>query len=257
MRRNQAAAASGGEASQWLALMRAIAWLVLAAGLVFSLGFGHAMAEEPMAAPTKPDPAIEGQPNEASGADLYQRGFYPEALAEWKRAVEENRDAGAAFKLAEEYFDAKVVERDLATAIKFYTLGAEWGDMRAQMDLATLFDKGWGVPQDMARAAKWYEAAAKQGLASSQYNIATMYEDGIGVEPDKVRAYMYYQLAIEGGFPKFATEALEGLAAEMSPVEIKEATKMARAFVPQTREESAEEMKITAEALEGPAEAAQ
>lgn len=251
MRRNRAAAVSGREVSHWSAFMRATPWLVLAAGLAFSLALGRAMAEEPMADPSKPDPAIEGQPNEASGADLYARGFYPEALAEWKRAVEENKDAGAAFKLAEEYFDAKVVERDLATAIKYYTLGAEWGDMRAQMDLATLFDKGWGVPQDMARAAKWYEAAAKQGLASSQYNIATMYQDGVGVAPDKVKAYMYYQLSIEGGFPKFATEALEGLAAEMSSAEIKEATKMARAFVPQTREESAEEMKVTAEALTG------
>ena len=75
MRRNQAAAASGGEASQWLALMRAIAWLALAAGLVFSLGFGHALAEEPMAHLTTPDPAIEGQQNEAAGADLYTPGF--------------------------------------------------------------------------------------------------------------------------------------------------------------------------------------
>ena len=256
MNRTMAAAPSGG-ASHWLAFMRATAWLVLVTGLLLSLAIGGAMAEEPMADPTKPDPSIEGQPNEASGTDLYVRGFYPEALAEWKRAVEVNKDAGAAFKLAEEYFDAKVVERDLATAIKYYTLGAEWGDMRAQMDLATLFDKGWGVPQDVERAAKWYEAAAKQGLASSQYNIATMYEDGLGVERDKVRAYMYYQLSIEGGFPKFATEALEALAADMTSAEIKEATKLARAFEPQTREQSAEEMKVTAEALTGSEDAAE
>ena len=257
MHRDMAAAWSGGEASHRFAFARATAWLVLAAGLFFAAGLAGARAEEPMADPTKPDPAIEGQPNEASGADLYQRGFYPEALAEWRRAVDENKDAGAAFRLGEEYFDAKVVERDLETAIKFYTLGAEWGDMRAQMDLATLFDKGWGVPKDMARAAKWYEAAARQGLASSQYNIATMYEEGVGVEPDKVRAYMYYQLAIEGGFPKFATEALEALASNMTSAEIKEATKMARAFKPLTREESAAEMKVTAEALGGSGEASE
>lgn len=207
-----------------------------------------AMATE-MADPTKPDPSIKGAPNEASGEDLYQRGFYPEALAEWKRAVEVNKDAGAAFRLGEEHFDAKVVERDVAEALKYYTLGAEWGDMRAQMDLATMFDKGWGVPQDLARAAKWYEASAKQGQPSAQYNIATMYEEGVSVQQDKVRAYMYYQLAIEGGFPQFAAEAIEKLSATMKPVEIKEATKLVRAFKPMTREESAKELEVTSDAL--------
>ena len=78
-----------------------------------------------------------------------------------------------------------------------------------------------------------------------------MYEEGAGVEADKVKAYMYYQLAIEGGFPKFATESLENLSATMTPGEIKEATKMARAFKPLTREESAAEVSVTAKALTG------
>lgn len=215
------------------------------------------LASAEMTDPTKPDPSIEGSPNEASGEDLYQRGFYPEAISEWKRAVEVNKDAGAAFRLGEEYFDAKVVERDVATATKYFTLGAEWGDMRAQMDLATLFDKGWGVPQDLERAAKWYEASAKQGQPSAQYNIATMYEEGVGVEADKVRAYMYYQLAIEGGFPKFATEAIENLSRTMAAAEVKEATKLVRAFKPMTREESAAELAVTAEPLSDIVEQAQ
>ncbi len=228
-------------------------WFVsLALLMAFLVSFSmSALAEEVMADPTKPDPSIEGAPNEASGEDLYTRGFYPEALAEWKRAVEVNKDPGAAFRLGEEHFDAKVVERDVETAIKYYTIGAEGGDMRAQMDLATMFDKGWGVPQDMSRAAKWYEAAARQGLPSSQYNIATMYEDGVGVEASKVKAYFFYQLAIEGGFPRFATEAIEKLSESMTPAEIKEASKMARDFKPLTREESAAEMTVTAKALEG------
>lgn len=207
-----------------------------------------AMAVE-MADPSKPDPAIEGAPNEASGDDLYQRGFYPEALAEWKRAVEVNKDAGAAFRLGEEHFDAKVVERDVAAALKYFTLGAEWGDMRAQMDLATLLDKGWGVQQDMTRAAKWYEASARQGQPSAQYNIATMYEEGAGVPQDNARAYMYYQLAIEGGFPQFAADAIDKLSRTMSPAEVKEATMLVRGFKPMTREESARELEVTDDAL--------
>jgi TPR repeat protein len=213
-------------------------FLVLFAALAFAAG-SH--AADTMADPTKPDPSIEGQPNEASGQDLYTRGFYPEALAEWKRAVEINKDPGAAFRLGEEHFDAKVVERDVETALKYYFIGAHGGDKRAQMDLGSMYDKGWGVPQDMKEAARWFEAAARQGLESSQYNIATMYEDGVGVEADKVKAYMYYQLAIEGGFPRFATEAIERLSESMTPAEIKEASVRARNFKPLTVEESAAE----------------
>lgn len=251
MYREEKRVGRGAVAQRCPVTVNVLAWLVLLTAFVFSLSFGAFAAGKEMADPTKPDPSIEGAPNEASGEDLYKRGFYPEALAEWKRAVEVNKDPGAAFRLAEEHFDAKVVERDVATAIRYFAIGAEGGDMRAQMDLATLFDKGWGVPQDMALAAKWYEAAARQGLASSQYNIATMYEDGVGVEASKVKAYQYYQLSIEGGFPRFAVEAIEKLAETMTPAEIKEASKLARDFKPLTREESAAEMTVTAKALEG------
>jgi len=176
--------------------------------------------------------AEKAKPSEATGQDLYARGFYPEALAEWKKAVDEEKSAGAAFRLGEEYFDAKVVKRDVAVAIKYYMIGAEGGDARAQMDLGSMYDKGWGVTQDDALAFKWYEAAAKQGMAEAQYNIATMYQDGVGVAKDDVKAYMYYLLATKYGFPQFAARELEKLSGEMKTDEIKTATIEARDFKP-------------------------
>jgi TPR repeat protein len=172
------------------------------------------------------------KPSEASGQDFYRRGFYPEALAEWKKAVEVENDAGAAFRLGEEYFDAKVVERDVPTAIKYYEIGAKGGDARAQMDLGSMYDKGWGVSRDAAKAAKWYEAAAIQGMAEAQYNVATMYQAGEGVTKDDVKAYMYYLLAVKNGFPQFASKELDGLSSKMEPADIKKATVLARDFKP-------------------------
>lgn len=171
-------------------------------------------------------------PSEASGQDLYRRGFYPEALAEWKKAVEKENSAGAAFRLGEEYFDAKVVERDVPTAIKYYEIGAKGGDARAQMDLGSMYDKGWGVSRDAAKAAKWYEAAAVQGMAEAEYNVATMYQAGEGVAKDDVKAYMYYLLAVKNGFPQFASKELDGLSSKMEPEDIKKATVLARDFKP-------------------------
>jgi TPR repeat protein len=171
-------------------------------------------------------------PSEASGQDFYKRGYYPEALAEWKKAVEKEKDAGAAFRLGEEYFDAKVVQRDVATALKYYGIGAEGGDARAQMDLGSMYDKGWGVTRDAAKAAKWYEAAAKQGMAEAQYNVATMYQSGEGVTKDDKKAYMYFLLAVKSGFPQFAGKELENLSSTMKPEDIRQATVMARDFKP-------------------------
>ena len=208
------------------------------------------LADAEVVDPSRPDPSIEGAPNEASGEDLYQRGFYPEAIAEWKRAVEVNKDAGAAFRLGEEYLDAKVVERDIPAAVRYQTIGAKGGDMRAQLDLASFYDQGIGVQKDIRIAAIWFEAAAKQGHPSAQYNIGTMYEDGAGVTEDRVRAYMYYQLAIEGGFPRLATGAIERLFEVMAPAEIKEATIMVRNFKPQTQEESIADAKAALDAYE-------
>jgi TPR repeat protein len=208
------------------------------------------LADAEVPGTSKADPSIEGAPNEASGEDLYQRGFYPEAMAEWKRAVEVNKDPGAAFRLGEEYLDAKVVERDIPAAVQYQTIGAKGGDMRAQLDLASFYDQGIGVQKDVRLAAIWFEAAAKQGHPSAQYNIGTMYEDGAGVKQDRVRAYMYYQLAIEGGFPRLATPALERLAESMSPAEIKQASLMVRNFKPQSKEESVAEAKAALEAYE-------
>ncbi|MGV8996114.1 MAG: tetratricopeptide repeat protein [Parvibaculaceae bacterium] len=187
------------------------------------------------AAPTSDAQAAEAtkaKPSEATGQNLYARGYYPEAIAEWKKAVAEEKSAGAAFRLAEEYFDAKVVKRDVAESLKYYVIGAEGGDARAQMDLGSMYDKGWGVTKDEKLAAKWYEASAKQGMAEAEYNIATMYQDGVGVVKDDVKAYMYYLLATKNGFPQFAARELEKLSGEMKPDEIKAATTQARDFKP-------------------------
>lgn len=198
--------------------------LLIAAAAISSMisqsGAAEPVAEAPAAA------------SEATGHDLYRRGYYEEAIVEWTKAADENGDAGAAFRLGEEYFDAKVVKRDVATAVKYLTLGAEGGDDRAQQDLATMYDNGWGVTADVDKAAYWYLEAAKRGSAVAQYNIATMYETGTGVEKDIEKAYMFYLLAVQGGFPHFATTELENVSRTMTAEQIKEATLMAREFKP-------------------------
>ncbi len=210
--------------------MQRIAAITFAALILAAAAIGAMITQS--GAAEVPAEASEGPASEATGHDLYRRGYYEEAIAEWTKAADENGDAGAAFRLGEEYFDAKVVTRDVPTAIKYLTLGAEGGDDRAQQDLATMYDNGWGVTADIDKAAHWYLEAANRGSAVSQYNIATMYETGTSVEKDMQKAYMYYLLAIEGGFPHFATTELENVSRVMTAQQIKDATIMAREFTP-------------------------
>lgn len=164
--------------------------------------------------------------SEAKGEDLYKRGFYEEALDVWTQAAAVG-DAGAAFRLGEEYLDAKVVERDMRASLRYLKLGAEGGDARAQQDLATFYDNGWLVRRDWKRAAELYKAAADQGIASSQHNIGVMYREGHGVSQDLVKAYKYFLLAVRNGFARFATAELEQILPLMSPAQIKKATRLA------------------------------
>ena len=249
--------AENKDARKTAAILSITAALVLTAaalhGAITTAAARPVLADAEVADPSEPDPSIDGAPNEASGEDLYQRGFYPEAIAEWKKAVEQNKDAGAAFRLGEEYLDAKVVERDIPAAVEYQTFGAKGGDMRSQLDLASFYDQGIGLEKDVRLAAIWYEAAAKQGHPGSQYNIGTMYEECAGVPEDRVRAYMYYQLAIEGGFPRLATGAIERLSSVLAPAEIKEATMMVRNFKPLSEDESVADAKAALAAYDAAA----
>lgn len=169
------------------------------------------------------------------GDELYQRGHYEDALVWWKEAAASG-SANAAYRLGVAHNDGLasdtriIVQRDFAEAAKWYTMAAELGDERAQFDLGSLYDNGQGVPKSAELAAKWYLAGAERGQMACQYNIATMYETGVGVEKDLVAAYMWYYLAAQQDFIEFGGPALEGLASQMEPKQVREAILMAKNF---------------------------
>lgn len=170
--------------------------------------------------------------SEREGLDIYQRGHYLEALEYWKKAAAAG-DSGSAYRLSEEYFDAKIVKRDMKLAFKYLKQAAEGNDARALTDLASMFDYGTGVPEDRQRAAQLYLKAARMGMPAAMFNIAAMLETGEGITMDKVEAYKYYLLSRDKGFAPFANKALEEMAANMSVDQIAEAEQRADDFIPQ------------------------
>ena len=68
---------------------------------------------------------------------------------------------------------------DYSTALTEYRKAAEKGDVRAQMNLGTMYDNGQGVSQDYRQAVKWYGRAAEQGNATAQFNLGESVAVGI------------------------------------------------------------------------------
>ena len=84
---------------------------------------------------------------------------------------------------------------DYATALRLSRPLAAQGDVRAEVLLGAMYDRGRGVAQDDAEAAKWYRLAADQGLDVAQLELGVMYNIGQGVPKDYVLAYMWLNLA--------------------------------------------------------------
>ena len=73
---------------------------------------------------------------------------------------------------------------DFARAVQLWRPLAEGGHVNAQINLAVMYEHGYGVDQDLQSAAAWYLAAARQDSAIGQYNLGLflaelgLHEDG-------------------------------------------------------------------------------
>jgi hypothetical protein len=74
---------------------------------------------------------------------------------------------------------------------------AEKGDATAQIELATDYDYGFGVPQNYAEAVKWYRKAAEQGNVNGQTGLGASYQQGRGVKQNYKEAVKWYRKAAE------------------------------------------------------------
>jgi localization factor PodJL len=109
-------------------------------------------------------------------------------------------DAEALFEIGRRYTDGDGVERDLATAAKWYEAAARAGSASAQYRFANFLEKGNGIPLDVEKAALWYQRAAEQGNALAMHNLAVIHTSGlIGGKPEMETAIGWFGKAAELG----------------------------------------------------------
>jgi TPR repeat protein len=130
-------------------------------------------------------------------------------------------------------------QKDMATAVRIWKVWAGKGNAEARTLLGAMYWSGEGVPRDHKEAARLYTLAANQGYARAQNDIGFMLGFGEGVPPaDNVEAYKWLTLAIKGYTEKNqdrldqARKDLATLAKRMSPAQISEAERRAKAFKP-------------------------
>ena len=147
------------------------------------------------------------------------------------RTAAETGNMKAQYDLALMYDKGQGVPQDYQQAVRWYTKAAEAGNMKAQHNLALMYDNGQGVPQDYQQAVRWYAKAAEAGNTKAQYNLAAMYFEGKGIPQDSVLAHVWANLAASQGQEDMVKKR-DAIATFMTPPKIAEAQKLAREWKP-------------------------
>jgi uncharacterized protein len=122
--------------------------------------------------------------------------------ARWYTKGAELGDIDAAFALGVMRAEGRGVPKDFNGAAEMFERAARQQHVLANYNLALLFLSGAGKPENPHRAALHLTFAAQKGIAAAQYDLATLYQKGHGVEPDAYEASRWLRRAAEQGMPE-------------------------------------------------------
>ncbi|KAA0439624.1 MAG: sel1 repeat family protein [Candidatus Thioglobus sp.] len=131
-------------------------------------------------------------------AELYYNGIgttknQTKALFWYEKSAQQDFTKSQ-YKLAK----ISAAEKDMKTAQYWYKRAAKLGHLQAQLDLAGLYEKGFGVKKDLKLARHWYEKSALQGNAAAQYYLGALFER----TAKPVQALLLYKKSAKQGFAK-------------------------------------------------------
>ena len=167
------------------------------------------------------------------GRAAYQRGDDATAMRLLLPLAEQG-DAGAQTDLGWMYANGRGAPQDYAQALMWRRKAADQGNATAQFALGLMYRDGQGAPQDFAQAAMWTRKAADQGHPGAQLSLGRMVSEGQGAPQDDAQAYMWFDLAsraTDSEIRRRATKSRDELAARLTPAQIAQAQRMARAWV--------------------------
>ncbi|MBF0381471.1 MAG: sel1 repeat family protein [Magnetococcales bacterium] len=180
----------------------------------------------------KPEPTqIEQEAQPTIGTHNVDQGDYVATLATFA----EWGDAKAQHNLAAIFLEGVEVAQDYAQALHWHTLAAKQNFALSQHDLGTMYLEGLGVAPDIGQAVYWFTKAAEQGDAKAQSNLGILYATGQGVDENVVEAAKWFHLSAASGLLD-GVENLQIAKEEMTPEQATEAEKLAKEWSPKTEE---------------------
>ncbi|MBF0629044.1 MAG: sel1 repeat family protein [Magnetococcales bacterium] len=169
--------------------------------------------------------ALLANPSIHDGLYNLDEGEYANTLA----TLAEWGDAKAQHNLAAMHLEGLELPLDYDAALHWHRLSAEQGYAPAQHDLGTMYLEGLGVAPDPVIAAQWFLAAARQNDPKAQNNLGILHATGEGMVQDMIQARAWFLLAARNGLVD-ALENLELSAEEMNPEEQAQAEALAAAW---------------------------
>jgi len=142
-----------------------------------------------------PANAAGEQPGKVAALAMPPIGDTEDSIARIRRLAEQNH-AVSQYRLATLYERGTGVPKDRALAEAWYRRAAEQGNVLAMHNLASLYASGGGA-EARQKAIKWFRLAADHGLIDSQYNLGVLLEGGRDSEWPE--ACKWFTIAAEQG----------------------------------------------------------
>ncbi len=122
------------------------------------------------------------------------------SLEHWQELTNKNpNNALAWFNIGVLYEKGLGVIKNHTKAQQSYTKSINLGYAPAMFNLGSIYAQ----KKDYANAKFWWEKAANKSVPEAQYNLATLYEKGWGVQQDPEKAALWYQRAAETAMEKY------------------------------------------------------
>ena len=140
-------------------------------------------------------------------SEEFENGSQPTLLQPIQRSASRgNKEAQLC--LAELYLRGWGVEADESRAWTLFQQAAKAGSAEAMHRIGALYEQGIYVDQDYQQALHWHLRSAALGYAPAQSDVGLFYEDGLAGKKDRDKAVLWYKKAAAGDEP-FAVEALQ------------------------------------------------
>lgn len=119
---------------------------------------------------------------------------------DWYSRAAEKEDVESQYRVGIAFLTGKGVVNSQEYGIEWLTKAADAGHAKAMRAIASHYYQN-GDPKrgDLEMAAAWYKKAAQGGDVVAQYNLGTMFEKGDGIDRDKDLAINWYRQAARQG----------------------------------------------------------